>query len=175
MTDSKQTESIELSEYSGWQSIPCTITPEDSKLFEPLKKAKVEILPAPGGINLRTGCFVGHLTLCGRELIIKPKLEQLQQENGNELLLSLFRYAFDLDQIKIVGEQNSSGAFYEDILLTALLDKVAMIQRRGPFQQYQKRRKEAWASSWQSRLNRLVSQRWGPLVNVTLRLLSPKL
>lgn len=110
------------------------LSKSDLSLRDRLKDAKIEIDELPEGFRVRTGHFVGRVTLDAFDLIVRPKLKEIP-------LHKLFLYAFDLAQFRTLGQHITTENFFAEILTAELIAEVRSIQRRGPFQLYQKRQK----------------------------------
>lgn len=130
---------IELSEWDNRPKISKneigSLSPTDCDLLPRLRQAGIVIDELSDGIRIQTKSFVGRVTLDAFDLVIEPKLKGMP-------LYESFRYAFDLNQLHTLGKQITTKTSFVEILIAELIGEVRDIQRRGPFQQYQKERKE---------------------------------
>jgi len=115
---------------------------EDRRLVKTLWDAgtKIEILELQAGLRIKADSRVGHVAFSNFDLVIRPKFDNLTKHD--DPLATLLAYAFNLNNLKIVGEQHSPETDFAEILIHWLLGAVRNIQRRGLFQQYRKERRD---------------------------------
>jgi 5-methylcytosine-specific restriction endonuclease McrBC regulatory subunit McrC len=116
---------------------------EDEELAETLKSVTGIEIDAlrNGNLRIKANSHVGHVAFSTFDLVILPKFDHLVDTQESPLL-TLLAYAFNLDNLKIVGTQISPAAYFAEILIHWFLKEVHNIQRRGLCQQYLRERRD---------------------------------
>ena len=143
--------------FVSWEQLGFDKSPlidNDYELIENLwnDKTKIKIVEITetvnrkrqNGLHIRANSHVGHVAFDTFDLVILPKFDNLAEVSTekNPSLATLLAYAFNLNDLKVVGEQLSPTAHFAEILIRWLLNEIHSIQRRGVFQQYRRERRD---------------------------------
>lgn len=143
-------DTIFLSKYfasteQGGHSKNCRLHDEDRAIVEQLRNLKtgIEILQLRDDVRISVRSRVGHVGFRDFDLVIWPKFAPLKDGNVKENPLALLlQYAFEWKHLKRFGKRLTPDVFFADILVHELVETAREIQRRGPFQEYRKERRE---------------------------------
>jgi 5-methylcytosine-specific restriction enzyme subunit McrC len=96
-----------------------------------LSRSKVlDVQELRTGLAIRATSYVGRVELGPIRVTVEPKI-------ARDALLSLFRYAFGLRRLTLVGTSTAdAGALFQDVLLEQLRAELDELRRRGLLQRY---------------------------------------
>lgn len=101
------------------------------------KAGTLELRELHDGLHLRARSHVGRIQLDGLCVTVLPKIP-------GPALLSLFRYAYGLRQLKLIGSTKfaTSGSLFQDLVVAQLRSEVRQLLERGMARSYVARNEE---------------------------------
>ncbi len=109
-------------------------SPVQREIAESLtEKGMLHVLELRTGLSVRSTSYVGRITLGDLTVSVEPKL-------AGDHLLSLFRYAYGLRDLRLIGASSfaAGGGAFQDLLIAQLLTETTEIHSRGLHRQYRR-------------------------------------
>ncbi|NLF75679.1 MAG: restriction endonuclease [Chloroflexi bacterium] len=91
----------------------------------------LEIVELRTGLSIRATSFIGRIRLGDLQITVRPKIQ-------HDILLSLFRHAYNLRDLKLFAEADhrSLPLAFQDLLISQLVAEVSELLARGLHRQY---------------------------------------
>lgn len=91
----------------------------------------LEIVELRSGLLIRSTSFVGRIRLGDLQITVQPKIR-------HDVLLSLFRYAYNLRDLRLLSqtEHGTLPEAFQDLLIQQLIAEVSELIARGLWRQY---------------------------------------
>lgn len=117
------------------------------------QSSMLEVLELRSGLEIRTTSFIGRVRLGNLQITVLPKLPI-------EVLLSLFRYAYGLRDLRLfeTTEHSALPKAFQDLLISQLTTEVSELIERGLHRRYEPVREPLAAPRGRIDLQRIARQ-----------------